>query len=631
MSIPSEADSLRELQELVDQLLDGQLSSAECQRLEQLVCSSQACSDFYFRAMQLTAGLSRGAMPPIQLGQLTSEDSAGLVAEVAALSAQVEALAEMTLTQTPGTANVEMTGAIGEGQSPTGCRAAFPALDELAADSSWIHYPKFIVLFGLLAIFVGGVGGWLVSQAMLPAGSHSELARNGDPSSTTMPAVTPAAYLTMSNGCSWGPQGRTVGSSVELGDEITLQEGIAEFRLSSGVSLSIEGPTTLVMASSNSLVLQHGKLTAYVPWAVSDFRLITPACRLTASDAEFGVYASGGQVDIHTFSGEVRAVADFQDSQAAEVAVEREQNLTAGSEFLATTITAGRGLALVNQGYVTKVSRWHSADKDNFATKLTMAGPLPITRQYVDSVMASNPISYWRFESIQDGFIPNEIGKQASLKIFGDLRLTDDSANRVAELGRPGSDGYLLSEDGLTFPSAADYSVELWLKPSHLHSGTPVVFLADFAKDRKERAAFLLALLGTKHDPGISQRYPGKIRFLHRNPPGPSVTTGTSCFSSSIYALRRWQHVVATKEKGEMRLFVDGTLVATGKDKSPQASNVHVLVGQLSTAKRLFPLIGQLDELAIYDRALSQDEISKRLKILKWQPELKTVTRDNDS
>jgi hypothetical protein len=95
--------------------------------------------------------------------------------------------------------------------------------------------------------------------------------------------------------------------------------------------------------------------------------------------------------------------------------------------------------------------------------------------------------------------------------------------------------------------------------------------------------------------------------------------------------LRRWQHVVATKEKGLMRVFVDGTLVATGTDKSPQARNVHVLVGQLSTTRQLAPLIGQIDELAIYDRALSQGEISKRLKLLKWKPELHTAARDDDA
>jgi hypothetical protein len=449
----------------------------------------------------------------------------------------------------------------------------------------------------------------------------------------TQPARA-AAYLTLANGCDWGggaAEFLAVGKSIEMGDEITLYEGIAEFRLASGVALSIEGPTTLVMASVNSLFLQHGRVTAYVPWAASDFRLVTSACRLTASDAEFGVDAKGGEVSIHAFSGEVLAVPEFTDSKATEISIAREQDLAAGSEFLATTIVAGRGLELVSQGDVTRVSRWHPADKDHFATKLTMAGPLPITSQYVDSVLKSKPISYWRFESRQDEQIANEVPAAAALKIFGDLRLAGESTNRVAELGRPGSDGYLLSEDALTFPSTAEYSLEAWLKPSHLHTGTPVLLLADFALDGKERAAFLLQSLGSKQDVAIKHPYPGRIRFLHRNPPGPRSDTGTSCFSSSSYLARRWHHVVATKDQREMRLFIDGALVATANDQSPLANNLHVVVGQLGKSQRLQPFVGQLDELAIYARALSQDEIGKRLKILKWKPESRKPSRRDDA
>jgi hypothetical protein len=446
------------------------------------------------------------------------------------------------------------------------------------------------------------------------------------------PTARVAAYLTLANGCDWGGMtvdALSVGRSIQMGDEITLHEGIAEFRLASGVSLSIEGPATLVMTSVNSLLLQHGRLTAYVPWAASDFKLITSACRLTASDAEFGVDASGGEVDLHAFSGEVLAVPEFVDGSNGDLAVEREQNLAAGSEFQATTIVAGRGLQLVNESGVTHVSRWHPASKSHFATKLTMAGPLPITSEYVDSVMESKPISYWRFESRLDELIKNEVPAAAALKILGDLRLAGESTNHVMELGRPGSDGYLLSRDALTFPSTSGYSLEAWLKPSHLHTGTAVLLLADLEKDGKERAAFLLQVLGSNHDRSFVGRFPGSIRFLHRNPPGPRSDTGTSCFSSSTYSARRWQHVAVTKHESEMRLFIDGALAATASDKRPLANNLHVVIGQLGKSQRLQPFVGQLDELAIYDRALSQDEISKRLKILKWKPETRT-TRPND-
>ena len=100
---------------------------------------------------------------------------------------------------------------------------------------------------------------------------------------------------------------------------MTLQEGIAEFRLSSGVQLSLEGPAAVVMTSSSSLVLQYGKLTAYVPDATTDFKVMAGGgIRLNASRAAFGVDLAGADTEIHVFSGEVKAantsiIDDLQD------------------------------------------------------------------------------------------------------------------------------------------------------------------------------------------------------------------------------------------------------------------------------------------------------------------------------
>src|SRR5690606_20074073 len=129
--------------------------------------------------------------------------------------------------------------------------------------------------------------------------------------SAPIATITPAAYLTSDTGCAWGGTStrfRTVGSSVDFGEEISLLEGIAEFRLSSGVFLSIEGPAGVVLASANALVVQDGKLTAHVPWSTDDLKVLAGACRSEASTAGLGVFVTGGRVDAHVFSGEALAV-----------------------------------------------------------------------------------------------------------------------------------------------------------------------------------------------------------------------------------------------------------------------------------------------------------------------------------
>jgi hypothetical protein len=322
----------------------------------------------------------------------------------------------------------------------------------------------------------------------------------------------------------------------------------------------------------------------------------------------------------------------FDDDQTDLQGIGREKDLAPGAEFSSVTITPNRGLAIVNHGDVIKVSRWHAADKDEFATKLTMGGTLPITRKYVDSVLASKPVAYWRFESDENGLIDNEIENGGNLKIVGNLRLTGGPDNFVAELGRPGSNGFLLSQETLNLPATTDYSTELWIKPSHVHNGSVMMFLSNLDEGETNNAAFYLQLLNSKTESrSFNNRYPGRIRYLHRDPPGHDSSIGTSCFSEIPYSVRRWQHVVTTKERNRMRLFIDGALVATGDDPGQLTANLSVLIGQGVISSRVNPFIGQLDELAIYDRALSLAEITERLNKLNWKQSKRTTSRSKDS
>ena len=483
----------------------------------------------------------------------------------------------------------------------------------------YLHTPAVLALLAV-ALFVGALGGrWLnrdVAQAPKPTA-----------------AVTPVAYLTSANGCAWGgssPQHR-VGSGVQLGDEITLHEGIAEFRLSSTVSLSIEGPAALVVTSPTSLILQHGKMTVYIPRAVTDFRLVAGSCRLTACDAEFGVHVAGGEVDVHAFSGQVLAGPALDGEQRPELintqVIERESELASGSEFLKVMISAGRGLALANQGETIKVAKWHAADTSKFATKLSMAGRLPVTDSYVRSVLESKPINYWRFEECKGGLIENEIKGGTAVEAVGDLRLAGDSSNHVVELGRPGSNLYLRNVSSLNLPGGSDYAVEFWLKPSHVHDGVVLALYAAPQTKGKVSVGLALELWGPQQSYAAYRR--NRIRLLHRDPPSSNVWTGTACYSNIPHSVRRWQHVVAMKRGSELQLYFDGVLEASGIDSSPLSADLQLLIGQWGTEGRVCPLIGQLDELAIYGRALTHAEIIEHVKALEWEP-VRTSAQQSD-
>jgi hypothetical protein len=113
--------------------------------------------------------------------------------------------------------------------------------------------------------------------------------------------------------------------------------------------------------------------------------------------------------------------------------------------------------------------------------------------------------------------------------------------------------------------------------------------------------------------------HPGRIRFLHRFPAG--VRGGTSCFSREAYALRKWQLLTCVKDGSAMRLYIDGNLTAEINDANELPQHLRVLIGQLHpySAVRpapVSPFVGEMDEVAIYDRALTEAEIESHYQLV---------------
>lgn len=424
------------------------------------------------------------------------------------------------------------------------------------------------------------------------------------------PAVAPAAYLMSANGCNWSgrPEIYTVGSEVQPGDEISLSEGVAEFRLANGVYVSVEGPASLVLMSASTLVLQYGKITSHVPWAVTDFKTLAGACKLTSRESEFGVTYDGGRVELHVFSGAVKA----ESPQAATISdgmVYEEGSLVVdeSGKFTSGTITSGNALSLKGSGNTLKMADvpGQKAQPEKFAAKLPMAGALPITKEYVDAVLASKPLGYWRFETAKDGMFLNEIEGGSQLEVVGDVRLAGRVGNTAVEF-HPNSKAHLKS-DSMDELTDSDYSAEIWMKASHFHHG---VVMSLYAHRAVPKHGTTIEVMGATGIQGTKSTQ-GKIRYVHTS----LGNIKTSCFSKRDYCIRRWQHVVAAKEGARMRLYIDGKLAASDSDSTHLASDIRLVLGWFSkTPERCF--VGQLDEAVIYNRALSSEEVKRHYRIV---------------
>lgn len=111
---------------------------------------------------------------------------------------------------------------------------------------------------------------------------------------------------------------------------------------------------------------------------------------------------------------------------------------------------------------------------------------------------------------------------------------------------------------------------------------------------------------GTTYGYRLSHRTDGGIIFQLGN------VTQFSVQSVKILPLNQWTHVMAVYEAGVMRLYINGQPDASGTGPASLAQGVEDIYFGVTTDSYSFN--GQLDDLRIYNRAVSEDEINRLVK-----------------
>lgn len=431
------------------------------------------------------------------------------------------------------------------------------------------------------------------------------------------------ARLVQGTACLWTPESTmSLGASDALrtGESLRLLEGMAEVRLdwtNGGADLHIEGPAGLVLTAERGASLSHGKFTVDIELADDTFVLDTPNGEVELSGhGSIGVSVVSGDVEVHVFKGGATFVTPW--STGAD-STERIDIRTGDS--LRVAANADGRMEVVSD----------TAHPERFASKLSMGSDnLFITDRYVNEILKADPLIYWRFEGSQDGLVRNEAGSKYNGRVVGSPEWLQQGGNRHVALGAGLTSeelgAYIVSEDPVADELQESYSVEMWFKPSHYHWGTILSMIGKPPQPGWVWTHGLLLELGGPRAAETSIERPGKVRFLHRDPPGDAIEAGTSCFSQQYYELRKWQHLVAVKDGSQMRLYLNGQLTATDEDPTSLAQGLVVLVGQLDEDRDYRRFVGQLDELAIYPRALREDEVQDHYRLVRAQePPLRTL------
>ena len=403
---------------------------------------------------------------------------------------------------------------------------------------------------------------------------------------------------------------------------LTLAEGFAQITTNHGAKVLVKAPATIeTTASDNALRLHRGKLVGRCETPSSKgFIVHAPGMDVIDLGTVFGVEAdpAGGSTVI-VMEGSVRAEPAFESPQAFEpVVLQRNE-----ARRVVPETGSLKPLAIA------EAPAFHSET------------PHP----YVLAVMDAAPVAYWRFEDDAGRTVANEIGHGGdALKMVGPARLTEQGAigkaGRLDNRRRPYA--YFETDEPIEAMAGLDeYTIELWYYTNERYemereNSTASIFnLYDpYQDDDQESAteAWMLSIeLGNdfwvdKPDDFILERPPGWREFAIRGFPMKDLGTGErrEVYTAQHYPIGRWQHLVFVKKKDSVTLYLDGTPAETELYTPPIINPASVRLGRsvLDVIQEFDPdnpyskglyraLRGRLDEVALYDKALSAEEIAK--------------------
>ena len=255
-----------------------------------------------------------------------------------------------------------------------------------------------------------------------------------------------------------------------------------------------------------------------------------------------------------------------------------------------------------------------------FVSPLDLPRPsLVLDPSYPSEVLASRPWGYWRFESLEGGAVPDAVPGRPPLLVTGPLSLAGGPNDNRSVVFKSGEDCQYLAMKGLWEPTPdPGYAVELWFLPEAIDHASLVSMPAP--QDTNNHRFFLEMGSRNRH----TVHTPAAVRFLDRWPPGQEG--GHNIYSTPHYVPYRWHHLVGQRNGNRMELFLDGEpTYSSSIDPARATVACQVLLGRLSTVtskvredyRLVFsrPFVGRLDEVALYDRPLSIEEIRRHHRL----------------
>ncbi|MBM4037955.1 MAG: LamG domain-containing protein [Planctomycetes bacterium] len=232
----------------------------------------------------------------------------------------------------------------------------------------------------------------------------------------------------------------------------------------------------------------------------------------------------------------------------------------------------------------------------------------------------SGPAAYWRLEeTVAGGGLGDWSGNDYHLNGFGTVArgvahpVPYDPGSRAMAFN--GTTGYFSNRAPGTaqpigapilttdFAGGGSYSIELWFNADALQQSTLLGFTTAGTNTHR-------IILGLEAD--------GTISFTH---------AGATLFSTGTYAAGEWNHLAAVKDDDTLMLYLNSILdPALASDGTTITGALDLSIGRYGRDLSSRYLDGLMDEIAIFDRALSLQDVYYHHTGEVWTPEPATLT-----
>ena len=384
----------------------------------------------------------------------------------------------------------------------------------------------------------------------------------------------------------YGPHGETTpitGAAMPEGP-YELKIGIIELQTNSGVVLTLEAPASFTLLDDDGVRIDDGRVAAHVPEEATGFRVEIPNGTVIDLGTDFAVEAvKGEKSEVHVFNGVVQV------------------NLSGSKASAATPLRLTTGEA-TRIDYLTGMPSGIDLDEQRFLRDLDLS-----PRSYTKRVLEMAPAVFYPMDPARDGaFLKDMTPNRADARIhFGMAK---------EPVWAPGKIGLALALGGpsqQTFASVAEYpqaegdqlSVMAWVTA---RSRPRWASIAKNWAGAEDWGQFHLGLYLDS----------GELEAHIQDSSGKEVTVKDAV----PLPLNRWHHVAFVADGAMLRLYRNGREVDAAPyhrlQRDPRIKALAIgtklnLRGDAPEERDFNMWDGRLDELAIFNHALTADQVQE--------------------